>query len=150
MIICMSKFFLLKLIHCYFNRIIHLLMSNANEKMVFEYFLGLLGQIKVFHWTTMSYSSHKALDELHGKLSDLVDEFVEVFMGKFNKQPSELFTITMNATSDSSDIIGYLEEQRELIRGLRNKYFKTSSEIQNIIDTMMSNISNAIYLCRLK
>lgn len=124
-------------------------MSVSNQKMFFEYFLGLLGQIKVFHWTTMSYSNHKALDDLHKNLSEFVDEFIEVYMGKFNKQPSELFTITMNATSDPSDIISYLEEQREIIRNIRTKHFKSTSEIQNIIDSMMSSINNTIYLCRL-
>lgn len=121
----------------------------SNEKMIFEYFLGLVGQIKVFHWTTMSYSHHKALDDLHKSLSELVDELIEVYMGKFNKQPIELFTITMNATSDTSNLLGYLEEQREIIRSIRNKHFKSSSEIQNITDSMMSSISNTIYLCKL-
>jgi len=124
-------------------------MSVSNQKMFFEYFLGLLGQVKVFHWTTLSYSNHKALDELHKNLSELIDEFIEVYMGKFNKQPSDLFTITMDATSDSSNLLSYLEEQRETIRSMRNKHFKTISEIQNIIDSMMSCINNTIYLCKL-
>jgi len=125
-------------------------MSIMNEKLLFEYFIGFLGQIKIFHWSTMKYSTHKALDDLHKNLSDLVDEFIEVYMGKFNKQPSELFTITMNATSDTSNLLGYLEEQREIIRNIRNKHFKSFSEIQNITDSMMSSISNTIYLCKLK
>lgn len=122
---------------------------SGNEKLYFEYFLGILGQIKMMHWCCLSYSNHKALDELHKNLSDFIDEFIEVYMGKFNKQPCELFTINMIATSDTTNIIEYLEEQRETIRNMRNKQFKTSSEIQNILDSMMSSISNTIYLCRL-
>lgn len=122
---------------------------SGNEKLYFEYFLGVLGQIKVFHWCTMSYSIHKALDELHKSLSDFTDEFIEVYMGKSNKQPCPLFTISMNANNDVTNIIEYLEEQREIIRNMRNKQFKTLSEIQNILDSMMSSISNTIYLCRL-
>jgi len=122
---------------------------SGNEKLYFEYFLGILGQIKMMHWCSLSYSNHKALDDLHKNLSDFIDEFIEVYMGKFNKQPCELFTINMTATSDCANIIEYLEEQRETIRNMRNKQFKTSSEIQNILDSMMSSISNTIYLCRL-
>lgn len=124
-------------------------MSISSEKTFFEFFLGLLGQIKVLHWSTMSYSNHKALDDLHKNLSELVDEFIEVYMGRFNKQPIEIFTINMNATSDTNNIIPYLEEQREIIRNIRNKHFKTTTEIQNIVDSMMSLISNTIYLCKL-
>ncbi len=120
----------------------------ASEKSLFEYFLGLLGQIKVYHWTTKSYSNHKALDDLHKNLSGLIDELMEVYIGKYN--PNEVFSITMTANSDASVIIPYLEENREIIRGFRNKNFKSCTEIQNILDTMMSNISNTIYLCRLQ
>ena len=116
-----------------------------------EYFIGLLGQIKIYHWTTMSYVIHKALDELHSNLSDNIDEVMEVYIGKYNKQPINKFEINISAANtDSSNIIDYLELERENIRGIRNKYFKSSTEIQNIIDNMLGNISKTIYLCKLK
>ncbi len=120
------------------------------EKQLFEYFLGLLGQIKIYHWSTMSYSTHKALDELHSSLSSNIDEIMEIYIGKFNRQPIEPFEIQMRANSDVSDIIGYLENERENIRGMRTKLFKSSSEIQNLIDNMLGSISRTIYLCRLR
>ncbi len=126
-------------------------MSGINEKYLFEYFLGLLGQIKVFHWATMSYSCHKALDDLHDSLSDQVDELMEVYIGKYERQPLNEFKISMNATSNTSNIIEYLKENREAIRGtLRNKHFKSCTEIQNILDTMLATISRSIYLLNLK
>jgi len=120
------------------------------EKQLFEYFLGLLGQIKIYHWSTMSYSTHKALDDLHSSLSSNIDEIMEIYIGKFNRQPIQPFEIQMKANSDVSDIIGYLENERENIRGLRTKLFKSSSEIQNLIDNMLGSISRTIYLCKLK
>lgn len=119
------------------------------EKNLFEYFLGLLGQIKVYHWSTMSYNKHKALDDLHSSLNSNIDEIMEIYIGKFNRQPIEIFEIQMNANSDTRDIIGFLEKEREIIRGIRNKNFKTSSEIQNLIDNILGSISKTIYLCRL-
>jgi len=120
------------------------------EKHLFEYFLGLLGQIKIYHWSTMSYSTHKALDDLHSSLSSNIDEIMEIYIGKFNRQPIESFEVQMRANSDVSDIIGYLENERENIRGMRTKLFKSSSEIQNLIDNMLGSISKTIYLCRLR
>jgi hypothetical protein len=125
-------------------------MSSINEKFLFEYFLGLLGQIKVFHWATMNYSKHKALDDLHSSLSNDVDELMEVYIGKFERQPLEVFSISMNANSNTKDLIVYLQEQREFIRGIRNKHFKTCSEIQTILDNMLSSISRTIYLSNLE
>jgi|SRR5210317_93741 DNA-binding ferritin-like protein len=120
-----------------------------NEKDITEYFLGLLGQIKLHHWSTMSYAIHKALDELHGELSGLVDKFVEVYIGRFNKQPLSNFTIKMEAKSDTTKIMGMLEKERENIRKM-HKQLKSSTELQNILDEMMSSINNTIYLCNLK
>lgn len=119
------------------------------EKQLFEYFLGLLGQLKIYHWTTMSFSAHKALDELHSSLSDTIDEIMEVYIGKYNRQPIEVFNITMKANSNVSNLITYLEAERDNIRGLRNKNFKNCTEIQNLMDNMLGAISKTIYLCRL-
>jgi len=124
--------------------------SNNIEKHLMEYFIGLLGQIKIYHWSTMSYVIHKALDELHSNLSDNIDEVIEVYIGKYNRQPINKFEININANTDSSNILDYLELERENIRGIRNKYFKSSSEIQNIFDNMLGSISKTIYLCKLK
>lgn len=116
--------------------------------MLMEKFLGMLGQLKVLHWATMSYAKHKALDDLHGELSGKVDEFMEVFIGKFKKQPIKAFKITMTAHSDVSKLDKYLESERESLRDLHSQ-FKKVTELQNILDEMMGAFDKAIYLCNL-
>ena len=44
-------------------------------------FLELLNTIKVYHWSTLSYPTHKATDELYIKLTELVDSFIEIYIG---------------------------------------------------------------------
>jgi hypothetical protein len=118
-------------------------------KNLFEYFLGLIGQVKLFHFSTMKYSTHKTLDDFHEGLSDLIDKLLEVYIGRYNKQPLEIFEITMKATSDISNLKSYLNTEREVIRGIRNKTFKNNSEIQNIIDEIIALFDRTIYLCNL-
>jgi hypothetical protein len=118
------------------------------EHKLIEYFLGILGQIKVFHWGTMEYGKHKALDELHSSMSGLVDKIVEIYMGHYKKQPLKNFKITMNAHSDLSKLEKFLESEKENIRKMHSQ-FKSLSEIQNIIDEMLMSFNQAIYLCRL-
>jgi len=119
------------------------------ENKVMEYFLGLLGQIKVFHWATMSYGQHKALDDFHGSLSDLVDKFVEVYLGRYKKQPVKSFKISMDAVSDMSKLDKFLETERENVRKM-HPVFNKSSELQNLLDEMLAAFDQAIYLCNLK
>ena len=78
-------------------------------KNLFEYFLGLIGQIKLFHFSTMKYSTHKTLDDFHENLSDLVDKLLEVYIGHFKKQPLEIFEINMKETTDITYLNKYLE-----------------------------------------
>lgn len=118
-------------------------------KNLFEYFFGLIGQVKLYHFSTMKYSTHKTLDDFHEGLSDLVDKLLEVYIGRFDKQPLEIFEINMKATTDISNLINYLETEREVVRGIRNKTFKSNCEIQNIMDEIIALFDRTIYLCRL-
>ena len=119
-----------------------------------EYFLGLLGQIKLFHWTTKKYSTHKALDELHKNLSEDIDKFIEVYIGKYNLNGDEIkdFTINMKAkTMIDNDIKECLKFHNENLRKIRNTNFsKNSTDLQNIIDNMIGNINQSLYLLNLE
>lgn len=45
-------------------------------------FLEMLHCVKLYHWKTYSFATHKATDELHEKLSANTDRFMEVLLGK--------------------------------------------------------------------
>ncbi len=119
-----------------------------SDNIYTEFFLELLSQIKLFHWSVMKYSMHIALDKLHSQLSDNIDKFVEIYIGKFNKQPLNKFVIKMSATSDCDNIILYLDKQRDNLKKIRISLNKTT-ELQNIIDEMLGNIDQSIYLMNL-
>lgn len=119
-----------------------------DEQKITEYFLGILAQIKMFHWATTSYATHKALDDFHGSLSDHVDNFVETYIGRFKRQPIKVFKISTEATSDTSKIQQFLEAERETIRKMHVSLSK-NTELQNILDEMMSEFNKAIYLINL-
>lgn len=121
------------------------------DNLYTEYFLGLLGQIKLFHWTTSKYSSHKALDDLHKNLSEDIDKFIEVYIGKFDLNNTNMktsFHINMKAeTNNENGIKEYLKFHTEILKNLRKKL---STELQNIIDNMIANINQSLYLLNLE
>lgn len=57
------------------------------ENEVVVMFLDMLNTVKLYHWKTYSYATHKATDELHEKLEGHVDRFVEVLLGKATTGP---------------------------------------------------------------
>ena len=60
------------------NRTLRKKYSSTNsisnfEEQITVYFLEMLMMIKLFHWKTHSYATHKATDELYSKLNSNID-----------------------------------------------------------------------------
>ena len=48
------------------------------QKEISVVFLEMLLMVKLFHWKTTSYATHKATDELYDKLNENIDSFIEI------------------------------------------------------------------------
>ena len=56
--------------------------STGSAIKIVPMFLHMLNSVKLYHWKTTSYSTHKATDELYDSLNSKIDHFVEVMLGK--------------------------------------------------------------------
>ena len=56
------------------NKVVH--------KDIIYFFLQMINSIKLFHWKTTDYATHKATDQLYADLNLKIDQFVEVLLGK--------------------------------------------------------------------
>lgn len=118
---------------------------------IFATFLGALDQIKMFHWTTMSYARHKALDDLHGSLSEKTDKFIESWMGRMKKQPVKKLVVKIpdlhgdSATKPDA----FLEDLRFKIADISNGTLTRAPELQNMLEDYMADIDQCLYLLKL-
>jgi len=120
--------------------------SNINKLVNFFFTLEL--NLKIYHWNTTSYPRHKASDDLGGKILELVDKFVEIFIGRYKVKPDiERVKIESAFTTDN----GSEELLNKSIRFLEdmNIYIK-DSDLLNIRDEMLGEINKTLYLYRLK
>ena len=120
--------------------------SNINKLVNFFFTLQL--NLKIYHWNTTSYPRHKASDELGGKMLELVDKFVEIFIGRYKVKPNiERIKIENVFTTDNGNedllnqSIKYLEDLNSMIK---------DSDLLNIRDEMLGEINQTLYLYRLK
>ena len=113
-------------------------------------FLEMLKTIKLYPWNTRSYARHKATDELHEKLSELVDQFVEVMQGKMFS-PNRIRTINeeiraitpMTKEKMVDKILNYIEQ----LKNFDNMFSsKKDSDLLNIRDEMMAHLNQFLYL----
>jgi hypothetical protein len=55
---------------------------SPKKNYIVRTFMEMINVVKLYHWKTHSYAEHKATDELHERLNEHVDKFVEVMLGK--------------------------------------------------------------------
>jgi hypothetical protein len=125
------------------------------EQEVIVKFLEVLNLIKLYHWKTHSYATHKATDDLNSKLHENVDSFVEVLLGK----RGDRVNLTHKKNISLKDYTSVQEFKRELEKfknylvGLDNCIaLKTmsNSDLYNIRDEMLANVNQFLYLLTFK
>jgi hypothetical protein len=125
------------------------------EREVVVKFLEVLNLIKLYHWKTHSYATHKATDELSSKLHDNVDSFVEVLLGKRGDRVNLLGVkhISLNDFSSVGKFKREIERFKGYLVGLNNNAALKSmsnSDLYNIRDEMLSNLNQFLYLLTFK
>jgi hypothetical protein len=119
--------------------IVHLMMTLRN-------------QVKLYHWQTMSYPRHKATDDLVTKLDENIDQFVEVYVGKYGrpKLTGQTSTIRLRNHSDNEATNLLKEAVNWMSNDLGRKLKKTDTDLLNIRDTIIADLNQTLYLFTFK
>jgi hypothetical protein len=119
-------------------------------------FMEMLNTIKIFHWSTLSYPSHIATDNLHTKMSELVDSFIEQYIGGVGGGKSPVFrgsgrnrSIPFYGCKSLEHLRCKLSEYKTFLNSLSERLHGVP-ELLNIRDEMIGTIDQAVYLLRLK
>ena len=127
----------------------------AFQKEIAVVFLEMLIMVKLFHWKTTSYATHKATDELYTKLNANIDDFIEILLGKSgsridlmnNKQIKLVDLSSQESLKRQVDSFkGYLVSLND------NKAMLSMSntDLFNIRDTILGDLNQFLYLLTFK
>lgn len=96
----------------------------------------------------MSYPRHKATDDLVTKLDENIDQFVEVYVGKYGrpKLTGKTSTIRLRNHSDNEATNLLKEAVNWLTNDLGRKLKKTDTDLLNIRDTIIADLNQTLYL----
>ena len=130
------------------------LLTNF-QKEITVIFLEMLLLIKLYHWKTYSYATHKATDDLYSKLNDNTDKFIEILLGKngnrtdlTNQKSIKLIDLTSpeSLKREIEAFKGYLVSLNE------NKTMKlmSNTDLYNIRDEILGNLNQFLYLLTFK
>ena len=130
--------------------------SNKNfKKEITVKFLEMLLMVKLFHWKTHSYATHKATDELYSKLNDDIDKFIEVLLGKTGSRIDLMGhkSISLIDLNSSEQLKSKIESFKSYLVGLTdNKGLSSMSntDLLNIRDEILGDMNQFLYLLTFK
>jgi hypothetical protein len=111
-------------------------------------FLEFSAQVKLYHWQTKVYARHLASDKLFGEINELIDKFVEIYIGKNGRPqlPTTQRSLKLDNLNDDT-MVTYLNKWiRYLQDKLPEMLDKKDTDLINIRDEMMGLINNTLYL----
>lgn len=124
------------------------------QKEITIKFLEMLIMIKLFHWKTFDFSTHKATDELYSNLNGNIDKFIEVLLGKTGLR-TDLIKVKnlkmIDLTSNAQLKEKILQFKKYLVDLKDNKFMKTmeNTDLYNIRDEILSDLNQFLYLLTL-
>jgi hypothetical protein len=137
------------------NKTVKNMSLKTFQKDIAIIFLEMLMMVKLYHWKTTSYATHKATDELYTKLNANIDSFIEILLGKsgsridlINNKHIRLVDLTSQESlrREIDGFKGYLVSLNE------NKIMKSMSntDLYNIRDTILGDMNQFLYLLTFK
>lgn len=126
-------------------------LENSKKAHIVKVFLEMMHMVKLYHWKTTSYAEHKATDELHGRISEHIDKFVEVLLGKDSSRVQmmvdKMDLLDMNNTREIKEVIyKYIHFLTSM-----NQHFDSNkdSDLLNIRDEILGDLNQFLYLLTL-
>ena len=118
--------------------------------MIVTILLTLHNQLKIHHWQTKSYAEHQALGGAYDEFSGLIDEFIEVFMGKYGRIESrDGFKIELENYKDISPTDFADKYVDYLVNELPKSLEESDTDLFNIRDEMLAQLNKLKYLLTL-
>ena len=122
-------------------------INSPGEMILF--FMGMLNTVKLYHWKTFSFATHKATDELYEDLNKYVDEFVEVMLGYHGGVRAKLphTNMKMNDFNTPEQFKHKLGEYKNTLISYTQKLDPVqNSDLLNIRDEILASLNKTVYL----
>ena len=130
-------------------------LASFQKEITLQFFEMIL-LIKLFHWKTHSYSTHKATDKLYEDMNTHMDRFMEVLLGKtgirmdFANQKS----ISLYDLNSQEKLISKVNQFKSYLVNLLNKKslenLMLDTGLLNVRDEILEDMNQFLYLLSLK
>jgi DNA-binding ferritin-like protein len=118
---------------------------------IVTFFFGLQINTQLYHWTTRSFSRHKASDELYQRIILLSDQFMEAYMGRYGRPRVDRASTVPLVPMDDQNIVDYYKLAiAQLEQGFGGLIKSTDTDLLNIRDELVADLNKTLYLFTLQ
>lgn len=139
----------------------HQMNTKTNiYKQIVPTFLHMLNTVKLYHWKTTSYSTHKATDQLYSDLNEHIDEFVEILLGKPNiaggnnrNSLLDVRLIKLHHYNNNEEFKKQIEHYKTFLMNFSNNStfnIPSNTDLINKRDELLALMNQFLYLLTLK
>ena len=110
--------------------------------------MTLRDQVKLYHWQTLNYPRHIATNDLIPKLDTNIDQFIEVYVGKYGrpKLSGKTSSIYLRNHSDKEATKMIQDAIQWLTVNLTKKLKSTDTDLLSIRDVIVADLNQTLYL----
>lgn len=124
---------------------------KAFQREIAVKFLEMLMMVKLYHWKTHSYATHKATDELYGQLNGHIDTFIEVLLGKTGSRIDLMKqrSIRLMDLNSPEKLKKEVDAFKSYLVGLDNQralQTMSNSDLFNVRDEILADLNQFLYL----
>ncbi len=116
---------------------------------IVSHLLTIRNQVKLYHWQTGSFARHTATDNLTTALDTNIDAFVESYMGRYGR-PKVSGSIKLHNFSEAAAKAFVAKETKYLASELPRKIGKNDTDLLNLRDTILGDLTKVLYLFTLQ
>ena len=125
-------------------------VKGYEREITVKFFEALL-MIKLFHWKTYSFATHKATDELYSSLNENMDKFMEILLGKTGTRVdlTSQKTIQLIDLNSKEELKRKIMEFKSYLVSLSNNRSlspMTNTDLLNIRDEILGDLNQFLYL----
>ena len=137
------------------NRTVNRRSNSSFDKEITVYFLEMLMMVKLFHWKTHSFATHKATDELYDSLNEHIDSFIEVLLGKTGSrinltQKRSISLLDLNSQASLKVRIEQFKKYLVSLNTNKAVTVMTDTDLLNIRDEILGDLNKFLYLLTFK
>ncbi len=100
-----------------------------------------------YHWNTITYSTHKALEDYYTSIRELVDKLVETAQGKFGMRYNLVGKMITASDLSVENYFGQLSHQSQIMVDV---LFRDYKDLENIAIEIVEEINKLRYLLTLQ